>query len=246
VRFTSPVPRELALGLRLIAGGETMAPVAADAGKAPTLEAIRFTGPFSPSSTVKILLPAGLRDDAGRALSNASRFPVDVRIDEFPPLAKFSGTFGILEAREGGVLPVTLRSMDEPAAGQSATIPARRLRIRPDAAAIADWLRRVEAAAERRGDWVKDAKTGKSWWRELTGTESVFGTADAPAAFDITKPAGAREFEVVGLPLPSNSKAGVSDEACSTQSARVTSPPRRWSPISPCTSSGDASLPSSG
>ncbi|HEX7375231.1 MAG TPA: MG2 domain-containing protein, partial [Steroidobacteraceae bacterium] len=202
VRFTSPVPRQLALGLRLIADGRTIEPVASSKDPAPTVDAISFRGPFPPSSTVRITLAAGLHDDAGRSLSNANRFPVEVRIDEFPPLAKFSGTFGILEARAGAVLPVTLRSLDEPAAGAAATLPARRLRVGADPAAIASWLRRVEAAQESRGEYLSDPKTGKGTWKELTGSESVFTATDAPTAFDITKPAGAQEFEVVGLPLP--------------------------------------------
>ncbi len=201
VRFTSPVPRGLALGLRLVAGDRTIAPVIPGSEKAPTVDSLRFDGPFPPSGTVKVTLPDGLRDDAGRALSNAARFPVDVRIDEYPPLAKFAGSFGILEAREGGVLPVTLRNLDEPAAGAPAAIPARRVRVGADPAAVAEWLRRVETASESRGEWISDPKTGRGYWKELTGSESVFVDADRATGFAIAKPQGAREFEVVGVPL---------------------------------------------
>ncbi len=201
VRFTSPVPRELALGLRLVAGSQMLAPVASGSEKTPTLDAISFNGPFPPSTTVRVTLPDGLRDDAGRSLSNAQRFPVDVRVDEYPPLAKFSGTFGILEAREGGVLPVTLRNLDEPAAGAAAKIPARRVRVGAAPAAVAAWLRRVESASESRGEWINDPKTGRGHWKELTGSDSVFTATDGGTTFDIAKPQGAREFEVVGVPL---------------------------------------------
>ena len=202
VRFTSPVPRQLALGMRLIAGGATIAPVAVGDEKTPMLDGLTFKGPFPPSSTVRVTVPADLRDDAGRALSNAGRFPIDVRIDEYPPLAKFSASFGILEAKEGGVLPVTLRNLDEPTPGAPAAIPARRMRVGADPGAVAAWLRRVDEASQGRGDWVSDPKTGKGHWVELTGSESVFKAQDAPTAFDVAKPNGAREFEVVGLPLP--------------------------------------------
>ena len=202
VRFTAPVPRELALQLRLSVDGASRVPRPLDRGSAPMLEGVRFDGPFEPSSSAKITVPAGLVDDAGRALGNAARFPLDVRVDEYPPLAKFAGTFGILEANEGGVLPVTLRNLD-PTTGPATTasIPARRLRVGADPAALAAWLRRVDKASEPKGDWQKDPKTGRSRWRELTGAASVFETADSVEDFAIAKPGGAREFEVVGIPL---------------------------------------------
>src|SRR5262249_34281688 len=138
---------------------------------------------------------------------------------ELPPLAKFSGEFGILESREGGVLPVTLRNLEPEVAarlldaanaaapgtlpGSQAPIPARSLRLVDDDAEIARWLLRVEKAMEPRGERVR---VGDGWeWRESTGSTSVFAglPADAPGvrAFEVPKPAGARAFEVVGIPL---------------------------------------------
>ncbi len=201
VRFSAPVPRARALAVKLVAGSISYAARAGDAAQAPMLESIRFEGLFPPLSTVFVMLPGGLVDDAGRPLANAARFPLRVRIDDYPPLAKFAASFGILEAREGGVLPVTLRSLDEPAAGQPATIAARRLRVGADPAAIGAWLRRVEAAGQPRGDWITDGATGERVWKDATGAESVFTPADSTSAFSVDKPGGAREFEVVGIPL---------------------------------------------
>ncbi len=203
VRFTAPVPRAQALALRLGTGGEERAPEPAGVGSAPTLEGVSFAGPFEPMTNVSVTLPAGLVDDAGRRPSNAARFPVEVRVDEYPPLARFPGTFGILEARAGGVLPVTLRNLDEPAPGAPADLPARRVRVGPDPVAIGAWLRRVETASESKGDWRHDPGTDKSTWHELTGSESLFTSTDATESFTIPKPSGAREFEVVGVPLAS-------------------------------------------
>jgi uncharacterized protein YfaS (alpha-2-macroglobulin family) len=201
VRFTSPVPRALALDLRLATSDGERAAQAVDAGHAPLLEGVRFEGPFAPSTIVKVVVPAGLVDDAGRALGNAARFPLDVKIDEYPPLAKFAGTFGVLEARKGGLLPVTLRNLDDAAPANDRSIPARRVRVGADPIALATWLRRVEKATESRGEWRKDARTGHSQWRELTGADSVFEAADGAEAFAVAKPGGAREFEVVAIPL---------------------------------------------
>jgi uncharacterized protein YfaS (alpha-2-macroglobulin family) len=201
VRFTSPVPRALALSLRLVAAEGERVARAIDANPASMLEGVRFEGPFTPSTTVTIVLPPHLVDDAGRALGNAARFPLELRVDEYPPLAKFAGTFGVLEAREGGVLPVTLRNLDAGTSAGDAGIPARRLRVGADPAALAAWLRRVEKSTESRGESRPDQKTGRAQWRELTGADSVFGTADGAEAFTIAKPGGAREFEVVGILL---------------------------------------------
>jgi hypothetical protein len=203
VRFTSPVPRTLALGLRLRAGDRIVEPVPASKDPAPTIDAIAFTGPFAPSSTVQVTLPGVLQDDAGRSLSNARRFPIDIRVDEYPPLAKFPGTFGILEAREGGVLPVTLRNLDAPAVDAPASIPARQIRIGADPAAVAAWLRRVEAASATRREWQTNPETGEGTTAELTGSDSVFTPTDGATVFTIPRPSGAREFEVVGVPLES-------------------------------------------
>lgn len=53
---------------------------------------------------------AGGSQGRGRAQSgNAASFPLSVKTGTLPPLAKFPGAFGILELKEGGVLPVTLR-----------------------------------------------------------------------------------------------------------------------------------------
>src|SRR3546814_10342022 len=47
-----------------------------------------------------------------RSLQNQSNFPLKFHIDRAPPLIKFAADFGILEAGEGGVLPVTVRGVE--------------------------------------------------------------------------------------------------------------------------------------
>ena len=73
---------------------------------------LRFEGPFPERSAFTIEIPAGLKDDSGRSLSNAGAFPITVRTDEYPPLAKFSADFGILEWKGNPLLPVTLRNVE--------------------------------------------------------------------------------------------------------------------------------------
>jgi uncharacterized protein YfaS (alpha-2-macroglobulin family) len=210
VLFAAPVPRELALAVRIqTQSGKSLSPDLARAEKTPTLEQLSFAGPFPEESTVTVVLPANLRDDAGRTLENAARFPLSLGIDAYPPLAKFPSTFGILESTQGGVLPVTLRNVEPKLGGDQVDLPAKSVRVGADPAAIASWLERVRKAQEGSGEWVPnpegenddDPATPPGYWRELTGAGSVFTGADPTTAFTLTKPSGQKPAEVIGIPL---------------------------------------------
>jgi alpha-2-macroglobulin len=221
VTFTAPVPRDQALAIRMRAsGGHLFTPTAADP-HALTLENVTFTGPFPPESTLVVVVPADLKDDAGRPLENAARFPLALRIDVYPPLIKFSGAFGILEAREGGILPVTLRNVEAALPARQSSIGAKLLRVDRDPGTIAAWLRRVQEAGIPTGHWVvagsSDAGGLKSKladedneedeghpgrvWRDTTGRQSVFRDSDTTTSFSVAKPLGRKAEEVVGIPL---------------------------------------------
>ena len=201
VRFSAPVPQAQAFAARLrIGSSEVRQPDPGQNKQAKVVESITFKAPFPDGATATLELPAQLADDSGRTLANAARFPLEVRIDEYPPLVKFSGEFGILEATEGGVLPVTLRNLDATPSPNAAAIPGRQIRVGGDPQAIASWLRRVHEANRARGEYVRDA-AGESKWREDTGSTSVFTASDGTTALSIRKPEGARPAEVVGIPL---------------------------------------------
>jgi hypothetical protein len=168
-------------------GGKTWrTPLGADGGS------VTFEGPFPANAEFQIEIPRGLKDDAGRTLTNANRFPLKVRTAGFPPLAKFAGRFGIVESQADPVLPVTLRNIEPqpkarmlqvPTADQalSGQVTGRIVSIAPDRVAdIQPWLRRVAAAR-----------------REA----SVFAGEKAAREFRIPKPQGAGALEVVGIPL---------------------------------------------
>jgi len=138
VQFTAPVRRADAMRLRLdIGSGRQLAPKPAE-GTNPTVEAVSFRTPFPPAITAHLLMPPNLRDESGRPLANARRFPLDVEIADAPPLVKFAAPFGILESREGGVLPVTVRSVEPRLMGNIAAVSGAKARINShDDAAIA-------------------------------------------------------------------------------------------------------------
>ena len=114
--FTAPVPPRDAARNRLVdsSGKSYKAKPAKDDDDAIT--SVTFGPGLPENESFRILLPAPLKDDAGRTLSNASSFPLKVRTDENPPLAKFAADFGILERvlpdKSTPLLPVTLRNVE--------------------------------------------------------------------------------------------------------------------------------------
>jgi uncharacterized protein YfaS (alpha-2-macroglobulin family) len=198
VEFTAPVPRAAALAARIdVGGGRLLAPV--DEGHERTLTAVKFKPPVPASITAKVLLPADLRDDSGRPLANARRFPLDFAVAAPPPLVKFAAPFGILEAREGGVLPVTVRGV-EPALVQTvAGVAGGTRRIEGGDGAIADWVRRIAKAQE--SDYRDEGPDKHKVSVNHTGDTSLMGNAGGVWHMRLALPGGGRRFEVVGIPL---------------------------------------------
>ncbi|MRR18217.1 MAG: alpha-2-macroglobulin, partial [Deltaproteobacteria bacterium] len=214
INFTAPVSRELARKIVLRSADPKTRPRPAAAAKKETafivgpdkgvwmavlapnetdVSSVSFNGPFPEKSAFTIQLPPGMKDDAGRKLINAGQYPLAVRTGEYPPLAKFSGRFGILESRAGGLLPVTVRNLEAslrlaelsvaPAASKSAAggVSGKILSVGADRGKdIQGWLRKVATVSR---------------------TKSVFTTGPKPRRVVLPKPGGAKAFEVVGIPL---------------------------------------------
>ncbi|WP_133064347.1 alpha-2-macroglobulin family protein [Sandarakinorhabdus cyanobacteriorum] len=198
VDFTAPVPRSAALAARLrLPDGRSIAPEP-PADRANTTGDIRFKGPWPARARLTLSLPASLKDDAGRSLANAARFPLAIPTGDFPPLAKFAGRFGILEAQEGGILPVTLRGVENPLPTATLSLPVPSLRIDDDAQ-VAKWLRRVERAGERR---FRDEPLAGGGYNsvETTGSQSLLADERGSNRLTITRPRDGA-MQVVGIPL---------------------------------------------
>lgn len=209
LNFSSPVSRKLAQQISLKdASGRAYKGVLPEAREAPDfVDGIEYAPPFPEQMQFKIELPAALRDDAGRKLANAGNFPLGVKTDSAPPLAKFPATFGIIESAIGGELPVTLRSIESPAlakalrlsAEDAKAIPARQLKVATgNAAQIIGWLRRVDRTTQ--DQWVRDAKSERDV-RIPAGSQSVFTVADRTSGLSLPRAGGERAFEVIGIPL---------------------------------------------
>jgi uncharacterized protein YfaS (alpha-2-macroglobulin family) len=170
--------------LRGPAGKTWKAPI--DSGRS----AVEFPGPFPENAEFILEIPAGLKDDAGRSLLNADRFPLKLRTAAAPPLAKFAGRFGVVELKGDPVLPVTLRNLE----------PRVKARMLPVAGAPGP------AAVDGKMVRVADGSPGEiqAWLRKVAAAgreDSLLAGVKGARSFAVPKPRGAKAFEVVGIPL---------------------------------------------
>jgi len=166
---------------------------------------IEFEGPFPENAQFRLELPGDVRDDAGRRLANQSRFPLQVSTDHAPPLAKFPARFGIIEAKAAGVLPVTLRNVEQKVRGRllrfgdGKAIPGGVLRLRDaNARTIVRWMRAVEDHQD--AEWL-ERDEGEPGGRVFAAEHSILDAAPGVRRIAVPKQAGGRAFEVVGIPL---------------------------------------------
>ena len=215
--FSAPIAKADADRIRLVdAANKSYAAKVPKDADVSGVTSVTFGPPLPEKQRFRIELPEGLKDDAGRTLANARSFPLTVRTDENPPLAKFAADFGILERvlprNEKPMLPVTVRNVEPVLAGAStvvrapsgatkdAPIPGKVVRVPPgDDLAIVAWFRRLAYAnrIEREYDDKDDR-----WTVKRNGyAESVFNSADTLTKISVPKPGGTKAFEVVGIPL---------------------------------------------
>ncbi|UIJ45927.1 MG2 domain-containing protein [Sphingomonas cannabina] len=200
VRFSAPIPRAQAEAIRIaLPDGKTLTPkIDKDDQTKAVVSQVSFSAPLPAATTAKLTLPADVKDESGRPLSNAERFPLDVRFDAAPPLVKFAAVFGVLEAEEGGVLPVTVRAVEPSLGGQVASVSGQTLKVDASDADVAAWLRRLD---EHEESDFEEVKRGDE-------TVTINNTASKPlipagrgAALNVGLPGKGKEFEVVGIPL---------------------------------------------
>jgi alpha-2-macroglobulin len=200
VRFSAPIPMAQAKAISLkLSDGQEIKPIFGtdDKGKATTSD-VTFAAPFPESVSGTIVLPADVKDESGRPLSNAARFPLALTFDAAPPLVKFAADFGILEAKQGGVLPVTVRAIEPALAGQTKTISGQALTVEESDVEIVRWLRKVAKAGENASH--DEQRGGKTVTINDTGAKPLLAPRSG-AALTLDLPGKGKAFEVVGLPL---------------------------------------------
>ncbi len=192
LNFSAPIKLEDARKIRLVAGKNVIkATLAQDDSKAGFVQNITFTPPFASNTEFRLELPPNLRDDAGRVLANAARFPLQVRTDEDPPLVKFATNFGILERNADPAIAVTVRNVEAELDAHLATVNLAGITTVNGSYIFANkpqdiiaWMRRIYET--NRGE------PGKS--QLLTDPEQTRN-------FKLPKPGGQRAFEVIGIPV---------------------------------------------
>jgi uncharacterized protein YfaS (alpha-2-macroglobulin family) len=170
---------------------------------------VTFKEPFPEASSFTVEIPTGIKDESGRKLANADRFPLHIRTAEYPPLAKFAADFGILELKADPVLPVTLRNIEPAVAakvfqveggeGNFDPIPVESGNEGIDEKMDGKILKIPSDKASQMIAWIRKVSDRSYKDRD----KSIFGSITAPKAkpFTIPKLQGSKPFEVVGIPL---------------------------------------------
>ncbi|KHD89048.1 MAG: lipoprotein [Bdellovibrio sp. ArHS] len=140
---------------------------------------LNFKGPFLPNSQYRLVLPADLKDEEGRVLSNKSQFPLSIKTGDDPSLLKFASDFGVIEA-EQAVLPVTLRRVEK-------SVQTK----------FAGWTGQLSVA-----QFKEIIANLNKVQKEPTAENSLSLTGKAVMEkIQVQKPLKAAETEVVGIPL---------------------------------------------
>ncbi|MDQ2878498.1 MAG: MG2 domain-containing protein, partial [Pseudomonadota bacterium] len=200
VRLTAPIAMDDARQVRITtADGKNIAPVfSKDDLKKATISDLKFAAPLPFATAAKLTIPAGMRDESGRVLANAERFPLDVRFDQAPPLIKFAASFGILEAKEGGVLPVTVRNVEPALQGKRLDLGGQSMRVADSDGRIAAWLRTVSDAEKT--DNHQEKQGGKDVTINDTRSTPILDRGTG-TPLTLGLPGKGKDFEVVGIPL---------------------------------------------
>lgn len=144
-----------------------------------------FQAPLEAEAEYKIELPQRLMDADGRDLSNFDKFPLTLKTSSFPPLAKFPGPFGILEAAIEPVLPVTVRNIE------------KEVRLKKSTAVIS--VRNPLLVMQ----WQKAIADRQymGFEKDLRGTSVFAGSPIKLSEETLTYGALKNQMEVLGLPL---------------------------------------------
>jgi alpha-2-macroglobulin len=175
----------------------------ASSGEGDSGDSITFTK-LPPETRFTLVVPANMRE-VGTGTPLALARPITLSTSAYPPLVKFARSFGIIEKNADPALPITVRNLEPnvSSAGTAATI--RKLRVTNEQEMIRWYARTV--GYQSRDQSMDDDEYGGGFGDELKGdgdarAKSLLKGNTQAQSLPLPKPGGAKEFEVVGLPLP--------------------------------------------
>lgn len=234
LHFSAPVARSFADKIVLRGtGGVTYNPSLPkeEEGGDSFVSGLVFPGPFPEKSKFRVEIPPELTDDAKRRPANRDKFPLNVSTDTYPPLAKFSAPFGIVELNGDAALPLTLRNIEVQARTRMLEILDRKHAKGDEAKEgvlektieIGEWVNTLvpeslKEAGERDLSRMKgrlyELRMGREdrivdWLRKVDKAHQDRNRRDASLLagqgevreFSVPKPGGEKAFEVVGIPF---------------------------------------------
>ncbi|HET6490104.1 MAG TPA: hypothetical protein VFG28_10100, partial [Syntrophales bacterium] len=176
---------------------------------------VTFTGPFPDKTDFTVGMPKGMKDDAGRPLANANRFPLTVKTEAYPPLAKFSARFGILEAASP-ILPVTVRNIEAELKNHMLSVEGEGEEVLPEApdteaasGGRTESAGKTPAVTQQMKGRIQKVNLDQDervihWLRNIaaaTREKSIFAGQAGGKEFKLPVPEGGKAFEVIGIPL---------------------------------------------
>lgn len=186
---------------------------------------ISFKGPFPEKASFVIEIPKDLKDDAGRTLSNKDKFPLTIRTDSYPPLAKFSARFGIIELNGDAALPVTLRNLEPSVRTRMLKVEGMKGMVDKEKGGTPDKAAKSVESANSVLPGPLNSKTAEvvgglkgrlrkirlnreekviDWMKRVLSAErenAILKNDRDVKEFYLPKPGGSKAFEVVGIPL---------------------------------------------
>lgn len=198
LNFSSSVPWEYASKVILKGKNKVYTPSKVEENT-EFVDSVSFKGPFPEMASFTIEIPKDIKDDAGRDLANSDKFPLIVKTDEYPPLAKFSARFGIIELGDA-MLPVTLRNIEPQVETRMAEVGEEKEKTdektnEGESQNLKGRVHKISTGGDEEIiEWLKKVSQAK---RENSILKNEKGIRD----FSIPKPGGQKAFEVVGIPL---------------------------------------------
>lgn len=197
--FSAPIDLKTAGHIKLSSNNKVWyGTINVDSKKSGFIQSLSFAGPFPEHANLTLVLPKSLKDQDDRHLINAASFPLKIKTDLAPPLAKFASEFGIYELNAEPALPLTIRYVDTLTQRQD-VISAKQLSTQ-NPTEIIKWMRRInDLKIDEYGEF--DSKKRVTPIKQFGAEKSIFEDNSSPHALKIPKLLPDRETEVIGIPL---------------------------------------------